>query len=249
MGPHEDGEHTLIVSGEPRHDRVFDEVRAVAMLTGERHRKPDLVHPRRPRQQRTVLVRVEGPRLGDVVEQTERRLFHSLRLRGVDVVPLLEHPNRAIADVLVGDPAEEVVQHSFAERPGRERHPLDSEALEQRHHDRGAADDHRTSLRREPRERDVVDALERKERVLQACETLRRDGAVGPPVRVQDLIDGRDRPGGADRPVPTPLAKPPFDAVQFESGRDDRLVESSLRQLAAGEEVERVRDATHVEAV
>lgn len=178
-----------------------------------------------------------------------RGALDSRRLLEVDVVALGERLDRAVADVLVVDASEQVVDHAFAQRSARRIHALDRQALEDRGQDRDAARERRAPLVGQPVELEALRRARVDQRTPQTLQSLRGDPALRPAVLLQDLRDRQDRAGRTDTGVPAEVQESTLDRSHLEQRRDERLVEGLLRHVAAPEEPPRVRHAAHEQAV
>ena len=98
------------------------------VITGVRNVEPDLVQPRRPHQQLTIALIRELPAASDLLEQRGGRGFDARCLLQIDVVMPLHGANRALARVLVLQPAQHVVQQTLAQRAAADVQPVDASA-------------------------------------------------------------------------------------------------------------------------
>ena len=109
------------------------------VITGVRNVEPDLVQPRRPHEQLTIALVRELPAASDLLEQRGGRRFDARRLLQIDVVTPLHRADRALARVLVVQPAEHVVQQALAQRAAADVQPVDLQRAHDLREDRNAA--------------------------------------------------------------------------------------------------------------
>jgi hypothetical protein len=161
---------------------------------------------------------------------------------------LRHRADRAVADVLVVDAAEEVVEHSLPQRAARGFHRFDAERPEHRAQHRDAAGEHRLAVLAHARQVELLHRLRRDDLRAQPVETLRRDDPRPRPSLGEDRSDRADRPGRAERLLPAERLQLALHRSQLEGRGDLRALEGFVAELAVGEEAPRPRHAAHVEA-
>jgi len=90
----------------------------------------DLVQPRRPAQDLLDRRVCERPRLLHLRQELGRGGFDALRLCEVDVIPLLHAAHRALARILIGVTAQQIVEQAFAHGAVGHLHRFDAELFE-----------------------------------------------------------------------------------------------------------------------
>src|SRR6476646_7878731 len=104
----------LIVDREARHVAVSDDVRAVLVVAGVGDRQADLVQAGRPGEELLALGLGETPLRRGLLETPERGSLDARGVLGLDVIALAEPADRQVADVLVTDAPEQIVEQPFA---------------------------------------------------------------------------------------------------------------------------------------
>ena len=119
MRKHDARQPLLLHAREAGHVGVLDDVRAVFVIAGVRDLEPDLVQPRRPRENVARFFGIERPRFRNLVEDPPGGAFDARRLLVVYAVVIAQPTDRPIADVFMADAAEQIVEQAFTQRAGR----------------------------------------------------------------------------------------------------------------------------------
>ena len=248
MRTDERGEIRLLLAREPRHVGVRDEVRAVGMVAAVAEREANLVQARGPRQQHAQLGRLQLPRGGGSIEQLVRDRLDARSLTAIGRESIRHPLDGAIADVLVRDATDGVVEQPLAQRTGGGEHAIDLERLEHADEDREPAGQHADALARQPGQRDLADAAHADQCLAQRSQALARD-RIAPAVRAQDGLDRRHRARRPHRLRPAELEERRLDRLELDERRGGGLAERLAPQPTIGEEAVRVPDAAHVQAL
>ena len=249
MGAHDRREHGLVVDREARHLGVLQDVRAVLLVARVGDRQTDLVNQRCPAQEATALLGLVLPVVVGLIEEGRGGSLDSRGLREIHLVAGGDRLDGAVAGVAVGHPAQQLVHQPLAQRAGRGLESLDAELLEGGAQDRHAAREHRRPVGLEALEGELLDALLLDQRALELPQRLRRDRARAPAVGAEHGVNGQDGSRRADRAVPAHVAVDLADRTQLEARGQLGLAEGVARDLSVREELQRVADAAHVEAV
>lgn len=242
------GEDVFLLLGESGHVAVGDDVGAVPLITAVGDREPDLVKPRCPRQHPSRLVLVERPRFVARLEEIERGALDARGLFVVDAVLLRIGADGAIADVLVVDAAEQVVEHAFAQCAGRRLHALDRERAEDGAQDRDAAGDHRLTFLPESGDVDLLRASRFDQSFAEPLQTVPGDDAAAGFTLAQRGGDRADRARRAKHLFPTEREESALGGTHLDLRLDLGALEGFLGDLAVLEEPPRPRHTAHVEA-
>ncbi len=153
MGADQPGQQTLLAPRESRHIRVFQQIGAVPVIAAVGDVESDLVQPCGPSEP-LIRKRIgKAPGLTGLLQKIQHRGFDSLRLSHVDVIAPLHRAHRAVACILIGEAPEHVVEQPFAHRAFGNLHLLDTQHIEDRRQNHGAAGKHRPTVfgdRRQP---------------------------------------------------------------------------------------------------
>ena len=109
------------------------------VVPGVRDVEPDLVQARAPLEQLRRQRILELPGGGDLLQEATHGRLDPPGLRDVDVVARLHRGDRALARILVRQPADHVPQDAVAHRALGDVHALAAEDLEDLGEDRGIA--------------------------------------------------------------------------------------------------------------
>ena len=169
--------------------------------------------------------------------------------RGVEAESLHEGHGARLANVLVVDPPEQVVESALTKRARRRGHLLDAELLEDGAQDRHAPREDVPAVRPEPLELEAVRLAELDESGSNALEPATRDRPVAQPEPFEDRRDAPDRPAGTDGVVPFARTVEVRDRLDLHPRREHRGRHRLLGDAAAGEEAPGPGDAAHAEAV
>src|SRR5690348_7066532 len=101
MASDQAGQQELLAPRKPRHVRVLQQVRSVALIAAVRDIETDLVQRGCPLQAQVREWIREAPGLPRLPEKIQHRGTDALCLGAIDMVAVLHRPNGALAGVLV----------------------------------------------------------------------------------------------------------------------------------------------------
>ena len=166
----------------------------------------------------------------------------------VDVVALRQVADGPVADVLVVDAAEEVLQEPFPERPVGHGHAPDAQRLEHRRQDGHATGKDRRSLDPDGVEIQPVDVARFEHPLANLAQAVRRD-LLGACLGLGDAADGEHGAGSADRRVPTAGQEDLLDGLEFLPGGALGVFHRASRDCAVREKPVGETDAADEQAL
>ena len=198
------GEHRelfLFLLGKPRQVGIAQYVRGVAVevLVGNRH--ADFMRVSRPAQQFPVCGG-ELPLLARGGEEDPRAALDNTRRVGIHGVALHQRVDGALPDILVGQPAHQVVDHALAQGAAGGAHMGDTQGIEQGADNGHAGQDDIASLGGQALQVDAVYGVELQQFLLQQAQSGSIDAAVAPAVLGEQGIDGAQGARGAHAVLP-----------------------------------------------
>ena len=148
---------------------MLHQVRAVPVISGVGHGEADVVELGRPAEQEPIRLR-QLEDAGDLIEEALGQRAAACPVRGVLPEPLAKARGADLADVLVVDPADQVMQDSLSQRAARGAHDVHREGVKDGPQHGDTPGDHLASIRTEPLEVERAGLASRLEEVLQAVE-------------------------------------------------------------------------------
>ncbi len=236
----------LLARGKSRHVGVVQDVRAVLVEPGVRHRESGLVQERRPADP------LREPRVGlgrRLLVESDGHRGNALRVLAIDPVARDELLDGRFADVAAHRAPEEIVEDAQAQGPANRIDALDVELDQRRGHDREPGREHRRALGLQCDKLQTPDVSRADHPLAQAREALARDAGRREPVLLEDF---GERQGGSRRcvrVVPVLAAELARDGLDFGARRRVGRGERGGRQGAVGKIPPRHSDATHLEGL
>ncbi len=147
--------------------------------------EPDFVQRRRPAEQGAVRPRVELPAAGELREAGAGGLGDAVGLAAVHAVARDKLGDGGIADVVIVNAAQQIVEQALAQGAGRGAHVFKPEGLEHRQqYGEPAGEDGRT-LGREAQRRQAADAARGERRFAHPIESLGGNALFAPAVPLE----------------------------------------------------------------
>ncbi len=209
----------------------------------------DLVQQRSPGQQPRRIVALQVPGGRHLLQQLQGRALDLAGVGTVHSVTLRRGFHRAAAHVAVGEAAEQVVDHAFAQRALGSLHLLQTEAVEHPGQHRDAAGEDRTSILAQAGEIEAVDAAGAHRQVQRLVQRFAGDQLVGPALAHHHAPGAAHRAAGAHCHVPAGSAVAALDEFQLDPRRQPRLAHARPRHLAVSEKTLGMGDAAERHAL
>lgn len=196
-------QHVLLLLRESWHVAVIHEIRAVTVISAVSDRKTDLVETRCVGEIASAVVLVDLPRFGGLFEQIESDALDASGMFRIDPMSFAHHAHGAVANILVMDAPEQVVQQTLAQRTARWFHAIDIESPEDRSQDRDTPREHFVSIGAEPGQFEPLHRLRGDDLLAQPLQPVLSDDSATELALAQHFGDRACSPRRTERLCPT----------------------------------------------